>query len=101
MIGDANLDLRRESNSTPWLTDAIWSTAKKLHRPEFVDDPWPIEDDHLEFLDVGIDSVDLIDLDYPAWHTAADDLQHVSARSLQAVGDVLLAALPLIETRLR
>jgi len=101
MIADTNLDMRRESNSTPWLTDAIWSTAKKMNRPEFVDDPWPIEDDHLEFLEVGIESVDLIDLDYPAWHTAADDLQHVSAKSLQAVGDVVVAALPLIETRLR
>jgi glutaminyl-peptide cyclotransferase len=101
MIADTNLDMRRESNSTPWLTDAIWTTAKKLNRPEFVDDPWPIEDDHLEFLEVGIESVDLIDLDYPAWHTAADDLQHVSAKSLQAVGDVIIAALPLIETRLR
>jgi Zn-dependent M28 family amino/carboxypeptidase len=101
MIGDRDLDIRREQNSTPWLTDAIWSTAKKLNRPEFVDDPWPIEDDHLEFLEVGIPSVDLIDLDYPSWHKASDDLQHVSAQSLQAVGDVLIAALPLIEARLR
>src|SRR4029453_18973787 len=98
MIGDSDLNVRREQNSTPWLTDAIWSTAKKLNRPEFVDDPWPIEDDHLEFLEAGIDSVDLIDLDYPAWHTADDNLAHVSAKSLQAVGDVLVAALPLIET---
>ena len=45
--------------------------------------------------------VDLIDLDYPSWHKASDDLQHVSAQSLQAVGDVLIAALPLIEARLR
>lgn len=101
MIGDTDLDIRREQNSTPWLTDAIWSTAKKLNRPEFVDDPWPIEDDHLEFLEVGVPSVDLIDLDYVAWHKASDDLQHVSAKSLQAVGDVLVAALPLIEARLR
>ena len=39
-------------------------------------------------------SVDIIDLDYPAWHTAQDDLDHVSARSLQIVGDVVLDALP-------
>ena len=88
MIGDSDLNIRREQNSTPWLTDAIWSTAKRLKRPEFVDDPWPIEDDHLEFLEAGIESVDLIDLDYPAWHKATDDLDHVSAKSLQAVGDV-------------
>jgi Zn-dependent M28 family amino/carboxypeptidase len=101
MIGDRNLNLRREQNSTPWLVDIIWSTAKTLNRPEFTDDPWPIEDDHLEFLAAGIDAVDLIDLDYPAWHTAQDDLAHVSAKSLQAVGDVLVAALPQIEARLK
>ena len=46
-------------------------------------------------------SVDIIDLDYPAWHTAGDTLDAVSARSLQVVGDVLLAALPQIEAQLR
>ena len=72
-----------------------------LKRPEFLDSVTPIEDDHLEFLAAGIPSVDIIDLDYPAWHTAQDDLDHVSARSLQVVGDVLLAALPAIEARIR
>jgi glutaminyl-peptide cyclotransferase len=99
MIGDSDLGIRREENSTPWLTDAIWSTAKKLNRPEFRDEPTPIEDDHLEFLAAGIPSVDIIDLDYTAWHTAEDTLDRVSAKSLQAVGDVLLAALPAIERR--
>jgi Zn-dependent M28 family amino/carboxypeptidase len=100
MIGDRDLDIRRERYSTPWLTDLVWSAAKRLKRPEFLDDITPIEDDHLEFLDAGIPSVDIIDLDDPAWHTAADRLDHVSARSLQTVGDVLLAALPAIEQRL-
>ena len=101
MIGDANLGIRREQNSTDWLTDAIWSAARRLNRPEFLEDSTPIEDDHLEFLAAGIESVDIIDLDYPQWHTADDTLEHVSAKSLQAVGDVLLAALPAIENRLK
>jgi len=46
-----------------------------------------------------VPAVDLIDLDYPTWHTPDDDLDHVSAASLQAVGDVVLAALPDIEKR--
>ena len=101
MIGDKNLDIRRDQRSTPWLVDAIWSTAKKLNRPEFVDISTTIEDDHQEFLDAGIESVDIIDLNYPAWHKATDDLAHVSADSLQAVGDVVMAALPVIEARLK
>jgi hypothetical protein len=101
MIADKDLDISREQNSTPWLTEAIWSTARRLNRPEFLERTYPIEDDHLEFLEVGIESVDIIDLDYPAWHTASDDLNHVSVKSLQAVGDVVVAALPLIEARLK
>ncbi len=58
-----------------------------------------IEDDHLPFVEAGVPSVDIIDLEYPAWHTPQDTLDAVSARSLQVVGDVLLAALPAIETR--
>ena len=101
MIGDRDLDISREQNSTRWLTDAIWGAAKKLGRPEFLDQIAPIEDDHLEFLEAGVPSVDIIDLDYGAWHQATDDLQHVAAGSLQAVGDVVLAALPTIESRLK
>lgn len=101
MVADRNLDISREQNSTPWLTDAIWSAARRLNRPEFLEQSSPIEDDHDEFLAEGVPSVDIIDLDYPAWHQPTDDMQHVSAKSLQAVGDVLLAALPTIETRLK
>lgn len=101
MIGDKSLDIHREGNSTPWLTDAIWAAATRLNRAEFHHDVFPVEDDHLEFLEAGIPSVDLIDLqNYPAWHTADDTLDQVAASSLQVVGDVLLAALPAIEARL-
>ena len=98
MIGDKNLNIRRESNSTPWLTDAIWAAARRLgHTRAFLSETTPIEDDHLPFLKAGVAAVDIIDLDYPAWHTADDTLQNVSAQSLQIVGDVVLAALPDIE----
>lgn len=95
MIGDKDLTIRREEQSTKWLKDAIWGAAKRIgHGKVFVDEEMLIEDDHLPFLKAGVPSVDIIDLDYPAWHTTADDLPAVSARSLQIVGDVLLAALP-------
>jgi Zn-dependent M28 family amino/carboxypeptidase len=101
MIGDRNLTIRREANSTRWLTDIIWNTARRLgHQQYFLLDETPIEDDHLEFLAAGVPAVDIIDLDYSAWHTAQDTLENVSARSLQIVGDVVVGALPDIEQRL-
>ena len=54
----------------------------------------------MPFVRAGVPSVDIIDLDYPAWHTAQDNLDQVGARSLQIVGDVVLDALPRIEQRL-
>ena len=101
MIADRSQRFMREANSTEWLTDIIWSTARKLgHGSVFVNAATPIEDDHIPFLKAGVPSTDIIDLDYPAWHTAADTLDETSARSLQVVGDVVVAALPLIEGRL-
>ena len=101
MIGDRNLTIRRDSNSTRWLTDLVWASAARLgYRAQFLPDETTIEDDHVNFVKAGVPSVDIIDLDYPAWHTVQDDLDRVSARSLQIVGDVVLDALPQIEKRL-
>jgi Zn-dependent M28 family amino/carboxypeptidase len=100
MIGDRNLGIRRDSNSTAWLTDIVWNAAARLNLSSyFLPASTTVEDDHLPFIAAGVPSVDIIDLDYPAWHTQGDTLDAVSARSLQVVGDVLLAALPQIEAR--
>ena len=100
MIGDRDLAIRREQQSTTWLKDVIWGAAKKIgHGKIFLDEETQIDDDHLPFLKAGVPSVDIIDLEYPAWHTPKDNLQAVSARSLQIVGDVVLAALPEIVKR--
>jgi hypothetical protein len=101
MIGDRNLAIRRDTNSTPWLVDLVWDAATRLgHDRVFVGGSTAIEDDHLPFLRAGVPAVDIIDLDYPAWHTPGDTLDQVSANSLQIVGDVVLDALPHIERRL-
>lgn len=106
MIGDRMLKIKREQHSTRWLTDAIWGAAKTLKRPEFSEVVTPIEDDHLPFLEAGVEAVDIIDLEYytrsgsVAWHTRDDTMENVAAGSLEAVGQVLLAALPEIEQRL-
>ena len=102
MIGDRNLNIRRESNSTGWLNDIVWASARKLgYTREFVNQDFTVGgDDHMPFLAAGVPAIDIIDFDYPAWHTAQDDLDRVSARSLQVVGEVVLDALPQIEKRL-
>jgi Zn-dependent M28 family amino/carboxypeptidase len=100
MVGDRDLVIRRDLKSTPWLVDLVWSTAARLgHGSVFSNETTEVDDDHVAFVRAGIPSVDIIDLDYPQWHTAQDDLDHVSARSLQTVGDVVVAALPAIEKR--
>lgn len=102
MIGDRDLKIRREEASTPWLTDLIWASARRLKLDRvFIDEATRIEDDHVPFLQAGVPAVDVIDFDnIPWWHTAGDTLDKVSARSMQTVGDVLVDALPRIEARL-
>ncbi len=101
MIGDRNLTIRREANSTRWLTDIVWGAAAKLGHRAFMSEETTVEDDHVPFLKAGVPSVDIIDLDYPQWHTAQDTLDAVAARSLQVVGEVVVAALPEIEAYLQ
>jgi peptidase M28-like protein len=101
MIAERSQRFLRESKSTPWLTDLIWSTARRLDFGSiFVNESTPIEDDHIPFLEAGVPATDLIDLDYPAWHTPADTLDQTSARSLEVVGNVVLNALGPIEKQL-
>ena len=99
MIGDKDLRIMKEANSTPWLTESVWGAASRLGRREFVGETTTVEDDHLEFLEEGVPAVDIIDLDYPAWHRADDTLDKLSAASLQSVGDVVVAALGDIAAR--
>lgn len=102
MIADRSPRFLRESNSTPWLTDILWSAAQKMgHGSIFVNASMPIEDDHIPFLNAGVTAADIIDLDYPAWHTPNDTLDQTSARTMQIVGDVIIASLGPIEARLR
>ncbi len=101
MIGDADLNIRRESYSTPWLVDIVWASARRLgHGAYFLPDTVAVEDDHLPFLREQVPAADVIDIDYPPWHTAEDTLDKVSPRSLAIVGEVVLDSLPALETAL-
>jgi len=106
MVGAKDLKLRKESQfGAAWLNDIFWTTAKKMgHGGTFLEGNGDVGgDDHEPFAKAGIATIDLIDLaDYPQWHNqeCCDDLEHVSARSLQIVGDVMIAALPEVEKKL-
>jgi glutaminyl-peptide cyclotransferase len=101
MIGDRHLNIRRETASTKWMTDAIWDSARTLgYGRYFLDEELTVEDDHVAFLAAGVPAVDIIDLDYQPWHTAGDTIDQVSARSMETVGRVLVDALTAIEARL-
>jgi Zn-dependent M28 family amino/carboxypeptidase len=98
MIGDRDLGIRREAASTPWMNDVIWASAARLgYSAHFLPESLAVEDDHAPFMRLGVPAALLIDFDFPPWHTAADTLDKVSARSLEVVGQVLLDALPGIE----
>jgi glutaminyl-peptide cyclotransferase len=102
MIGDRDLRIKRDLNSTGWLTNIIWDAARQQKLTAyFPAESTQIEDDHLPFMQAGVPSVDIIDLEFAPWHTAGDNLEAVSARSLQIVGDVVLSALPQIEARVK
>lgn len=92
MIGDADLNIYKELNSNPDLNDSIWAVAKELgYESQFIPEyKYSMLDDHTPFVQAGIPAVDIIDFDYPYWHTAQDTPDKVSAESLDAVGETLL-----------
>jgi Zn-dependent M28 family amino/carboxypeptidase len=93
MIGDSDQQIKWEQNSDPALNKSIWDVAAALgYSRSFLAQPgWAMIDDHLAFIRRGIPSVDLIDFDYPYWHTTHDTADKVSALSLERVGRTLAA----------
>jgi peptidase M28-like protein len=102
MVGPASPVFKRESNSTPWLTEVVWSTAARLgYGNVFINDSAAIEDDHLSFLNRDVPATDIIDLDVPYWHTTNDTLDKIDPRTLAITGHVLIASLPELEKKIR
>jgi len=95
MIGDRDLQIYEERNSlayAPDLVDAVWTKAEELGISEFIREPkYTVTDDHLPLLQAGIPAIDLIDFDYPYWHTVEDTPDKCSPESLEKVGRVLAA----------
>lgn len=104
MIGDADLNIERETNSTPWLEDLVYQAATKLgYQSHFYARTIPIEDDHLPFVKLGVPCADLIDLDYGYGnvfhHTPQDTIDKLSSKSLEISGNVILQTVWMLDAR--
>jgi glutaminyl-peptide cyclotransferase len=91
MIGDRDQQIYKEQTSHPELVTKIWDIAARLGYDDVFlpTAKWSILDDHTPFLQKGIPAVDLIDFDYPYWHTTQDTADKVAPESLERVGRVL------------
>jgi hypothetical protein len=92
MVGDSDLQLYYEHNSDDALSEVLWALAAQLGNTAFIPElKHAMTDDHTAFLRRGIPAVDIIDFDYPAWHTTHDTLDRISGESLEQVGRTLEA----------
>jgi hypothetical protein len=104
MIGDKDLDMDFDTNSTPWLRDVVYRAAQRIGQAShFSARSNAIQDDHLPFRAVGIPVDDLIDLNYGFdnlyHHTTQDTPDKCSAASLQVVGDIVMETIRALNTR--
>ncbi len=104
MIGDADLHIERETNSTGWLEDMIYQAATALgYQSHFFARTSQIEDDHMPFVERGVPAADLIDFDYGYnnvfWHTPQDTVDKLSPKSLEIVGMVTLETVQMLDHR--
>jgi glutaminyl-peptide cyclotransferase len=104
MIGDADLDIMRDTNSTPWLLDLIYAAAERLgYQSHFYATEGGVEDDHIPFVKRGVPCADVIDLDYGYnnvfHHTPQDTMDKLSPKSLEIVGDTTLETIHLLDQR--
>ncbi len=92
MVGDADLQIYYERNSDQALQAEIWEVAAGLGFEGFIPAAnHSMIDDHIPFIQLGITAIDIIDFDYPYWHTIEDTLDKVSSQSLGQVGQTLEA----------
>jgi len=107
MIGWKDMNIDRETNSTPWLLDLLAKAGKDTgHSKYLFKDSQPIEDDHIPFMQRGVPVLDVIDFKYGTasdpeayHHTAEDTMDKLSATSLQVSADLFLDLVKLINER--
>jgi Zn-dependent M28 family amino/carboxypeptidase len=106
IVGTRTPHFKRESYSTKWLVDLVWSVAKKLgYGNIFIDDTSSMEDDHQSFLKRKVPSVDVIDPelgpggDIYYWHTPEDTLDKLSPKTLAIVGHVFVESVKQLQSK--
>jgi Zn-dependent M28 family amino/carboxypeptidase len=104
MIGDADLNIDRDQNSTPWLEDLVYQAASRLgYQSHFFARSLAVDDDHIPFAKAGVAVADLIDFDYGYnnvfWHTPQDTLDKLNPKSLEITGNVLLETVSLLDQK--
>jgi glutaminyl-peptide cyclotransferase len=102
MVGDADLDIDRDANSTPWLEDVVYEAATRLgYQSHFFTRNNQVSDDHLPFMKRGVPCADLIDFSYGYnnvfWHTPQDTVDKLSPKSLNIVGSVILETVRILD----
>ena len=102
MIGDADLNIDRDLNSTPWLEDTVFEAATRMgYQSHFFGRKNQVTDDHLPFMQKGVPSADLIDFDYGYnnvfWHTPQDTADKLSPKSLEITGVVILETIRILD----
>ncbi len=103
MIGDADLNVDRDGNSTSWLEDVVYEAASRLgYQSHFFARTLPgVSDDHIPFVKRGVPSADLIDFDYGYndvfWHTTQDTVDKLSPKSLEIVGKTILETIGILD----
>ncbi len=102
MIGDADLNIDHDQNSTPWLEEVVYQAAARLgYQSHFFGRENQVSDDHLPFMQRGVPSADLIDFDYGYnnvfWHTQQDTVDKLSPKSLEIVGSTILETVNILD----
>jgi Zn-dependent M28 family amino/carboxypeptidase len=102
MVGDADLNIDRDLNSTPWVENVVGEAAKRMgYQSHFFARENQVGDDHIPFMKRGVPSADLIDFTYGYndvfWHTTQDTVDKLSPKSLQIVGSVMLETIRILD----
>jgi glutaminyl-peptide cyclotransferase len=102
MVGDADLNIEHDANSTPWLEAVVYEAASRLgYQSHFFARTMAVDDDHIPFMKLDVPAADFIDFDYGYndvyWHTTQDTVDKLSPKSLEIVGGVIVETIRILD----